>query len=62
MGAPMAHRLHQAGYRLAVTDADAFALRAFTAEHDCPGPLLPAEIGSTCTVVITMLPDGKVVR
>lgn len=66
MGAPMARRLIGAGYKLVVADALAATVDKFVAE--------PANAGSTerfagaealaqaCRVVITMLPDGKVVR
>jgi 3-hydroxyisobutyrate dehydrogenase len=66
MGAPMARRLIGAGYKLVVADALAATADKFVAE--------PANTGSSersasaealakaCRVVITMLPDGKVVR
>jgi len=66
MGAPMARRLIGAGYKLVVADALPATVEKFVAE--------PANAGSSersagaealakaCRVVITMLPDGKIVR
>ena len=66
MGAPMTRRLIGAGYKLVVADALAATVDKFVAE--------PANAGSSersagaealaraCRVVITMLPDGKIVR
>jgi len=66
MGAPMARRLIGAGYKLVVADALPATVDKFVAE--------PANAGSSersagaqalakaCRVVITMLPDGKIVR
>src|SRR6185436_8322668 len=66
MGAPMARRLIGAGYKLVVADALPATVDQFVAE--------PANVGSSersagaealgkaCRVIITMLPDGKVVR
>src|SRR5579862_9083980 len=62
MGAPMARRLAAAGYRLAVADAAAAAVERFRAQAACEVPATLKEIGATCRVVITMLPDGQVVR
>ncbi len=63
MGVPMARNLLKAGYALTVFDADAKALRAFCEAH--PGALAaagPRALGQDCPVVITMLPNGSIVR
>jgi 3-hydroxyisobutyrate dehydrogenase len=62
MGSPMARRLAAAGYRLAVADAAPPAVERFRALAACEAPATLKEIGATCRVVITMLPDGHVVR
>lgn len=63
MGAPMAHRLAAAGYRLVVHDKSHERLRSFHDRHpECQAPVdLPA-LGRACDLVITILPDGDVVR
>jgi len=62
MGTPMARRLAAAGYRLAVADAAAAAVERFRAHAACEAPATLKEIGATCRVIITMLPDGHIVR
>jgi 3-hydroxyisobutyrate dehydrogenase len=62
MGAPMARRLAVAGYRLAIYDIDPAAVASLQAELACAAPPDPEALGSSCRVVITMLPDGDVVR
>lgn len=62
MGRPMAHHLVEAGYRLHVADKSDEAVRAFASEHDCEAPPDLASLGTACSVVITMLPNGKIVR
>jgi 3-hydroxyisobutyrate dehydrogenase len=59
MGTPMARRLAGAGYKLVVTDAVAATLEKFAAEIPCE---TDASKLATCRAVITMLPDGKIVR
>jgi 3-hydroxyisobutyrate dehydrogenase-like beta-hydroxyacid dehydrogenase len=59
-GWPMAENVAAAGYTLAVTDADAERERAFAAEHDGVDAGLGAFGG--CDLVVTMLPNGDVVR
>src|SRR5262245_54051542 len=59
-GWPMAENVAAAGYALAVTDADAERERAFAAEHDGVAAGLDAFGG--CDLVVTMLPNGDVVR
>ena len=62
MGGPMARRLAAAGYRLAVADAAPAAVDRFRAQAECGVPATLKEIGSSCRVLITMLPDGHAVR
>jgi 3-hydroxyisobutyrate dehydrogenase len=61
MGAPMARRLAGAGYRLVVTDAVTATLEKFAAETPCERAADPTALAS-CRVVITMLPEGRIVR
>lgn len=59
-GWPMAENLWRAGYRLAVLDADAERLRRFT--EAVPEAEAGAGAFSDADLVVTMLPDGHVVR
>src|SRR6516225_6046190 len=60
MGRPMVERLLGAGFALAVADADPQRLHGLGARAVLAASL--AEIGRRSDVVITMLPDGKIVR
>lgn len=60
MGRPMAERLIKAGFRLAVADADPRHLAGLGARTVLAASL--SELGRMSDIVITMLPDGKVVR
>ena len=62
MGVPMARRLAEAGYQLAVADANADAVTRFAAVVQCEQPSDLKTLGSLCRVVITMLPEGNAVR
>lgn len=62
MGAPMARRLVDAGYELVVTDAMPEAVERFAAGSKCERAASPQSIGERCRVVITMLPNGQIVR
>ena len=62
MGAPMARRLVDAGYELVVTDAVPEAVERFAAGSKCERAASPESIGERCRVVITMLPNGQIVR
>jgi 3-hydroxyisobutyrate dehydrogenase len=62
MGAPMARNLARAGFALAVADASADAVKRLAAEVACVVPADLKSLGAACHVVITMLPDGNVVR
>lgn len=60
MGAPMAENLLKAGFDLAIADADPGRLAGFAARAALPASL--AELGRGSDLVVTMLPDGKIVR
>jgi 3-hydroxyisobutyrate dehydrogenase len=62
MGAPMARRLAAAGYSLVVTDANPAAVSALAADTRCQAATDLASLGAACRAVITMLPDGNIVR
>jgi 3-hydroxyisobutyrate dehydrogenase len=62
MGGPMARRLAAAGYKLSVFDASGDAVQRFAKDTDCETPKTFAELAKSCRVVITMLPDGYIVR
>jgi len=62
MGAPMARNLKRAGFRLALNDIDLNAARALAKELDAEVYEKLPEMAQACRVVITMVPDGKVVR
>ncbi len=62
MGTPMAAKLAQAGLKLVIYDADRERTKAFAAT---PGVEIAAnlvELGRGSDIVITMLPDGRIVR
>jgi 3-hydroxyisobutyrate dehydrogenase len=62
MGAPMARRLVNAGYELTVADAVPEALERFAGGSKCERAASLQSLGERCAVVITMLPDGQIVR
>jgi len=62
MGTPMAGHLADAGYQLAIFDADPARVRAFVATRQVSTPSTLTELGKGVELVITMLPDGRVVR
>jgi len=62
MGGPMARRLAGAGYKLAVFDASKEAAEKFAADTPCETPATLADLARDCRVVVTMLPDGYIVR
>jgi len=64
MGALMARRLVQAGYRLLVADSNDTALQSFVAAHSAmaSAPRTLGELARSVDAVITMLPDGTIVR
>src|SRR5260370_16846231 len=60
MGAPMAENLLKAGFELAAADPDPGCRAGFAPRAALPASL--AELGRTSDLVVTMLPDGKIVR
>ncbi len=61
MGWPMARNLVDAGFELTVRDADRERQERFASEHGCAAAQAPAGFGGV-DAVITMLPNGKIVR
>lgn len=62
MGAPMAHRLHEAGCALIVSDAAPAAIERFTAAHPRCSVADGAADFAAAGVVITMLPNSDIVE
>ncbi|HUL93923.1 MAG TPA: NAD(P)-dependent oxidoreductase [Burkholderiales bacterium] len=62
MGYPMVRSLSRAGYRILVHDLDPEAVRRACEATGAIAPGSLKEIGQGCQAVITMLPDGNVVR
>lgn len=62
MGAPMAGHLAAAGFHVVAADADPKALDRFCGAVKCERAESLAQLGRSCRVVITMLPDGAAVR
>ncbi len=62
MGYPMATRLANAGYKLTVSDLNTSAVTKFCEETGSTAAKSLQELGEVSDVVITMLPEGKVVR
>ena len=62
MGGPMASNLLKAGWKVTVYDTDAAKVRSFAAEKGASGASSLAELAKNSDVVITMLPDGHIVR
>lgn len=62
MGRPMAAQLIQHGFDVTVFDVDAQAMRAFVSTHGGKAAPSLAAAGRDADAVITMLPDGTVVK
>jgi 3-hydroxyisobutyrate dehydrogenase len=62
MGAPMAAHLAAAGFHVVAADASPVALERFCGTVRCEQAQSLAQLGRSCRVVITMLPDGAAVR
>ncbi len=62
MGTPMVARLAQAGLKLVIYDADPARTKAYAATPGVEIAASLAELGRASDIVITMLPDGKIVR
>jgi 3-hydroxyisobutyrate dehydrogenase len=62
MGAPMARNLQRAGFRVALNDIDMNLARGLALELDADAVERLPELAQACRVVITMVPDGCIVR
>jgi 3-hydroxyisobutyrate dehydrogenase len=62
MGAPMIRNLKKAGFALALNDIDAKLARTLAGELGAQAYDTLPELARACRVVITMVPDGKIVR
>src|SRR5689334_6596893 len=62
MGTPMAGHLAKAGWKVSVYDTDETKTRSFVSTHGGSAVRSLSELGKNSDVVITMLPDGHVVR
>jgi 3-hydroxyisobutyrate dehydrogenase len=62
MGNPMAGHLVKAGFDVTVFDARPETMQAFVAQHGGKSAVSLVEVASGADVVITMLPNDKVVR
>ncbi len=62
MGAPMAAHLAAAGFDVVAADANPEALERFCSTVRCERAQSLGQLGRSCRVVITMLPDGAAVR
>src|SRR5271170_2751768 len=62
MGAPMARHLAAAGYEMVAADSSPVALERFSTSVGCGRAASLVDLGRSCRLVITMLPDGNAVR
>lgn len=62
MGWPMAANVARSGFPLTVYDADPERGRRFAAEHGAAAAPSLAALGPATDILVTMLPDGHVVR
>ena len=62
MGAPMIRNLKKAGFALALNDIDSKLARGLADEVGAEVHERLPELARACRVVITMVPDGKIVR
>lgn len=62
MGTPMAGHLAKAGHKLVIFDADPKRSASFASAHQVEVAANLTELGRASDIVITMLPDGKIVR
>jgi 3-hydroxyisobutyrate dehydrogenase-like beta-hydroxyacid dehydrogenase len=63
MGANMARRLHDKGYRItAVQDRDSQIAQALAHELGCDAASLPARVAEVSEVIITVVPDDSAMR
>src|SRR5262249_13148147 len=61
MGWPMAGHIVKGGHHLIVYDSEAGKVARFAGAHGCRGGATLAELGDS-EIVVTLLPDGHVVR
>jgi 3-hydroxyisobutyrate dehydrogenase len=62
MGTPMTRNLKRAGFQLALNDIDPALARSLGQELDAPVYERVSDLARECRVVITMVPDGRIVR
>jgi len=62
MGQPMTRNLKKAGFQLALNDVNLDLAREMGKELDAPVYEQHSDLARACRVVITMVPDGKIVR
>jgi 3-hydroxyisobutyrate dehydrogenase len=62
MGNPMAGHLVKAGWKVTVYDTDSEKVRSFTSAKGGSAASSLAELAKDANVIITMLPDGHIVR
>lgn len=62
MGTPMGANLLKAGWKVSVYDTDRARMDGFVKSHGGTAAESLEALGKTCPVVITMLPDGHIVR
>lgn len=62
MGTPMSTNLIKAGHKLVLFDIDPKKAQAIAATNECEVATSLADLASKSNTVITMLPDGKLVR
>ncbi len=62
MGTPMSTNLIKAGHKLVLFDIDPKKAAAVAATNECEVATSLADLGGKSNTVITMLPDGKLVR
>lgn len=62
MGAPMAQRLHDAGYRVVVLDSNPENSEAFVRKNQITSAKTGADLAPQCSFIITMLPNSSIVQ
>src|SRR5687767_10867281 len=62
MGNPMVGNLRKAGWKVTVYDTDPAKVQAATSAHGASAAASLSELAKNSDVVITMLPDGHIVR
>jgi len=62
LGEPASRAVHKAGFRLALYDLNKDTLARLAAEYSADTPATLEDLARGCDVVITCLPDGRIVR